>query len=131
MKALSIRQPWAWLIVHGYKPVENRTWRTSYRGPLLIHAAQKFDHEGWDWVRAESSFYRSADMRQVEAGIRLAGGIIGSAELCDCTDHPQQPGGGTLSPWFFGPHGLWLRDPEPLPFVPLRGQLGLFEVVHA
>jgi hypothetical protein len=39
MRALTIRQPWAWLIVHGHKDLENRTWCTSYRGPLLIHAA--------------------------------------------------------------------------------------------
>ena len=40
MKALSIRQPWAWLIVCGHKPLENRSWPTPYRGPLLIHAAK-------------------------------------------------------------------------------------------
>ena len=39
MKALSIRQPWAWLIVHGSKRVENRSRRTHYRGPVLIHAS--------------------------------------------------------------------------------------------
>jgi hypothetical protein len=41
MKALSIRQPWASLIVAGYKDIENRSWRTSYRGPVLIHSAQR------------------------------------------------------------------------------------------
>ena len=39
MKCLSILQPWAWAIIHGGKDVENRTWRTAYRGPLLIHAS--------------------------------------------------------------------------------------------
>lgn len=39
MKVLSIRQPWAWLIVNGHKDVENRTWDSYYRGPLLIHAS--------------------------------------------------------------------------------------------
>ncbi|WP_245839042.1 ASCH domain-containing protein [Yersinia kristensenii] len=39
MKALSIRQPWAWLIVNGYKDIENRTWNTKCRGPVLIHAS--------------------------------------------------------------------------------------------
>jgi hypothetical protein len=33
MKTLSVRQPYAWLIVAGFKPIENRTWRTTYRGP--------------------------------------------------------------------------------------------------
>ena len=34
---LSIRQPWAWLIVNGYKDIENRTWSTRFRGKVLIH----------------------------------------------------------------------------------------------
>ena len=41
LPALSIRQPWAELIVRGHKDVENRTWRHSYRGPVLIHAGHK------------------------------------------------------------------------------------------
>ena len=40
LKALSIRQPWAWLIVNGFKDVENRNWRTHWRGRLLIHASK-------------------------------------------------------------------------------------------
>lgn len=40
MKALSIQQPWAWAIVKRDKRVENRTWPTTYRGPVLIHASQ-------------------------------------------------------------------------------------------
>ena len=37
--ALSVHPHMAWLIVHGFKPVENRNWRTQHRGPLLIHAS--------------------------------------------------------------------------------------------
>ena len=37
MKALSIKPPWAGLILAGIKDIENRTWKTAYRGPLLIH----------------------------------------------------------------------------------------------
>ena len=48
MKVLSIRQPWAWAIVAGFKPVENRTWKTGYRGPLLIHAGLREDVEDID-----------------------------------------------------------------------------------
>ena len=42
-RALTIRQPWADLIMSGAKDVENRTWSTSYRGRLWIHAAVKVD----------------------------------------------------------------------------------------
>ncbi|WP_206002040.1 ASCH domain-containing protein [Paraburkholderia aromaticivorans] len=41
MKALSIRQPWAWLIVKGHKDIENRTWSTRFRGRVLIHAGAR------------------------------------------------------------------------------------------
>ena len=41
MKALSVRQPWADLISRGIKLIELRTWRTSYRGPLLICASKR------------------------------------------------------------------------------------------
>ena len=40
MKALTIRQPWAWAIMSGLKIIENRTWKTPYRGELLIHAGR-------------------------------------------------------------------------------------------
>lgn len=40
MKALTICQPYAELIARGEKPIENRTWATAYRGPLLIHAGK-------------------------------------------------------------------------------------------
>ena len=45
MKALSIRQPWAWLIVAGYKDVENRTWATDFRGRIYVHAGQRYDNQ--------------------------------------------------------------------------------------
>lgn len=40
MKALSIRQPWAWAILHTGKSVENRDWYTEYRGRVLLHASK-------------------------------------------------------------------------------------------
>ena len=40
MKAISIKQPWAWLIANGYMTVENRKWYTGHRGDLLIHAGK-------------------------------------------------------------------------------------------
>jgi hypothetical protein len=43
MKALTIRQPWADAITHQTKRTENRTWKTAYRGPVLIHAAAAHD----------------------------------------------------------------------------------------
>lgn len=51
MKMLTIRQPWAWAIAAGYKTIENRTWTTSHRGELGIHAGARWDDEREDAVR--------------------------------------------------------------------------------
>lgn len=114
MKALSIQQPWAWLIVHGHKDVENRTWPTLVRGRVLIHAGKQIDAEGYGWVRR--TFPQIALPTQFEVG-----GIVGEARVTGCVRDMD-------SPWFFGPYGFVLRDARPLPFRPLRGQLGFFEV---
>lgn len=45
MKVLTIRQPWASLIALGEKHIETRSWRTKYRGPLLIHAGKSVDND--------------------------------------------------------------------------------------
>lgn len=45
MKALTLIQPWATLIALGEKKIETRSWKTSYRGPLLIHAGKKIDRD--------------------------------------------------------------------------------------
>lgn len=118
MRALSIQQPWASAIVLGHKPVENRTWKTSYRGPLLIHAGKQVDHFAMDWL--------FEGYPELMAALKLAsplprGGIVGRATMTDCVTHHA-------SPLFFGPYGFVFCDAEPLPFVPLRGKLGLFEV---
>ena len=72
--ALSIRQPWAWLIVNGHKPVENRTWSTSYRGELLIHAGKAFDAEGLASVLQVFPHMRDVLPQQFDLG-----GIVGTA----------------------------------------------------
>lgn len=112
MKALSIQQPWAWLIVNGYKRIENRSWRTSFRGPVLIHAGKTVDKEGIQYVTRECGF----TLPQLDRG-----GIVGKGIITDCVSQSD-------SFWFVGPYGFVLEDPQPLPFVPLRGQLGFFEV---
>lgn len=123
MKTLSIRQPWAWLIIHGGKDIENRTWHTKYRGRFLVHASAGCTRKQWgDAVRF------CLDQGVIETPFNVPtldelqrGGIIGSVELVDSVDHSD-------SPWYMGEKGFVLRDPKPLQFMPLKGQLGFFEV---
>ena len=114
MLVLSIRQPWAWLIVQGYKDVENRTWRTAFRGEFLVHAGYVFDEKGYDWVVKEIGLVLP------EKDTFDRGGIIGAVEIVDCVRNYS-------SPWFTGPYGFVLRKPRPLPFVPMRGRPGFFD----
>ena len=116
MKAISLKQPWAWLIVKGIKDVENRTWLTHYRGLLLIHASKKFDYEGFNWIAEQHGI----EMPKVQDFLR--GYIVGKVDLIDCVDYYK-------SKWFFGPWGFVFEAPEcwQVP-IAYRGQLKLFEV---
>lgn len=131
MKALSIRQPWAWAILHAGKRIENRTWATRYRGPILIHAGiyrpGQADVDDFNAVFF-NAFPDVEERRRItgrfcEARALERGGIVGRARILDCVTE-------SASPWFFGPYGFVLGDVEPLPFRPCKGSLGLFEVAE-
>lgn len=81
VKALTIRQPWAWAVVYAGKDVENRRWQTFYRGPLLIHAAKENDPAGIAsvlWTMADPGAFG-----QPRSGFEARGAIIGMAYLAD------------------------------------------------
>ena len=124
--ALSVRQPWASLIILAGKDIENRNWPTYKRGPLLIHAAKAMTKREYnEAIDFAVSIERERTMGLLASGVLAfdnlpRGGIIGSAVLADCVLRSK-------SPWFVGPNGFVLRDQKPLPFTPLKGQLGFFE----
>ena len=124
MKALSIRAPWWWFILHGGKDIENRDWRTHYRGPVLVHASK--------WWAATRVSYDAFEMRHTTTAkptpsawseIRAAGGcIVGQVEIVDCVAE-------SASPWFVGRHGFVLRNPVAFATpIPCTGALGFFNV---
>jgi ASCH domain len=123
VKALSIRQPWAWLIVNGFKPVENRTWESFYRGPLLIHAGQtmtRADHAACRLFIASDERLREVLMDLPDFDSLERGGIVGQAVMTGCVRRHT-------SPWYTGDFGFLLDEAKPLPFRPLKGALGIFE----
>lgn len=121
LPALSIRQPWAWLILNAGKDIENRCWKTNFRGRFLIHAAKgctRVEHED----AADFAFWEA----QYRDGVPLLskldrGGVVGMAEIVDCVDSSE-------SPWFMGEYGFVLRNVQPLPFTPCKGALGFFNI---
>lgn len=123
MKALSIRQPWAWLITHGLKDVENRTWPTRFRGNVLIHAAKRMTQAEFDNAIAFASSI-GADVSKVMTNTYKLerGGIVGVATIADCLRD-------STSPWQM-PNcwGFRIANAKPLPLIPCKGALGFFEV---
>lgn len=127
--ALSLRQPWAWLIVEGFKDIENRSWRASFRGPVLIHASAKMDADDREVAEALMLGQHPASGAKLDPEIerraqsepwqRRRGGIVGFAHIADCVDQSD-------SPWFFGKWGFVITNPHPLPFRACRGALGFF-----
>ena len=67
MKVLTIKQPWASLIIEGYKRFEFRSWKTNYRGELLIHAGKSIDKEAYERLKG----YLKEILGKIEEGIAL------------------------------------------------------------
>lgn len=82
MKALTICQPYAELIVRGTKRVENRTWPTSYRGPLLIHAGKSRE-----WLTDDGPNLDPRENYGIPLEQMTFGAFIGSASMIDCVKY--------------------------------------------
>jgi hypothetical protein len=124
VKALSVRQPWAWAIICGFKDIENRTEGAIKQiGPraigqrIYIHAAKTMPR--WPYENA-AKFMKNLGVKCPEPGKLLRGGIIGTVSVLDVVRKSK-------SPWFSGPCGLVLAD--RCKFKPLKRQLGLFKVI--
>lgn len=91
MKAITIKQPWASLIVHGVKDIENRTWHTNFRGRVLIHSSSKGDIAKYGCLQPEQrqkTLY--SPLGKVYFNDLPFGAIIGSVEIVDCVvNHPS------------------------------------------
>ncbi len=123
MKVITIKQPWATLIAEGYKEYEFRTWKTNYRGPILIHAGKGIDKKDMEKFKHLNLNYPS-------------GCIIAKANLTDCiyvTDDmgkklfEQDPlvyNNLTSNDW--NGYGFKLQNVTKISQVPINGQLGLW-----
>lgn len=136
MRALSIRQPWAWLILHGGKDIENRGWYTSFRGEFLIHAAKGMTRDEWEGAfdTAYGVGGQALAYKIPEHGVIERGGIVGVAELYNVQPPLTwvEQMAGAKDPWHIpDQYGFRLRNVRPLPFLPCSGALnfwGNFEI---
>lgn len=129
LKALSVRAPWWWFILHGGKDIENRDWSTSFRGTIYLHSSS--------WWNLSAVSEDSIDAVEIRRGLPplphpaettyrqmrdVGGSIVGQVDIVGCVSRSD-------SPWFFGRYGFVLANPiayaKP---VPCKGSLGFFEV---
>jgi len=103
MKALSIKQPWASLIAHGIKDIENRTWATKYCGTIYIHASSKpsFNNLSLNLTHDQIDQIVLDDVLQLDTR-HLSypkSAIIGKVDIVDCViNHPSIWAEGTFYP---------------------------------
>ena len=121
LPCLSVRQPWATLIVAGIKDIENRTWSTNYRGPAGIHSSSTMTDrefmEACEWLAGWIPKFSAARFRADKFPL---GQILGTITITGCVEVSR-------SVWFQGPYGFVLEDAkrfvEP---IPAKGRLGFW-----
>lgn len=155
MRAITVRQPWAWAIVHGGKDVENRSRNIAgaYRGLVAIHAGLTIDLDAVDSLTFRQAWHREfmpetlnpdgggylpslSDVAEGDDEALPIGAIIGVIDLTDVHWSGMECSRGNIpcheyglcSPWSQAyHHHLVTANPRPLTRpVPARGRLGLW-----
>src|SRR5438552_6363470 len=112
MKALTVRQPWAWAIVHAGKDIENRSWKSQFRGQIAIHASAKIATDVQLPKRSRKPYPHEL----------ICGAIIGVVDILGVVDDSR-------SKWFEGPYGFVLANPRPLSKpIFCKGRLSLWDL---
>jgi hypothetical protein len=126
--ALSLKQPWAALVIQGLKTIEVRRWPTVRRGRILIHASRVADDRADAWQHVPP---------QLEPLTRHRGGILGAVEIADCISYPNleafvrdQAKHLNEPDWYEPPllYGFTLTQPTALAFRPYPGWFRFFPV---
>lgn len=123
MKTLTIKQPWADLIVAGIKDIENRTWKTAYRGRVLIHASKTPCSLGELVVYPLTALAKNVELGKYAPGQFTNGAIIGSVDIVDCVEnHPSEWAEKGVYNWV-------LANPKRYdnPICNVKGMLGLWD----
>jgi hypothetical protein len=136
IRGLSVRPPWSWAIAHAGKDVENRTWRTPYRGLVAIHASRTVERDVLMPFPAAIRKHLAAQ-RDHDPDLLVTGAIVAVADLYGCHEPPSAGscngrGQPRCSPWALGDQCHWqLRNVRPLAEpVPCRGALGLWRLTE-
>jgi hypothetical protein len=142
MYALSVRLPWAFLLVYRHrgrhlKDVENRSWYTDYRGSLYVHASQTID----DAMERTAAFMMLVEQLGMEEAVevqreyrrllpKMPGKIIGEQNIIDCRFRAEENKTDAFSIWHIpGSYGFYMNEPKMYErFIPYKGRLKFFNV---
>ena len=123
MKAITVKLPWAWLLIHSTKDIENRNWFSQHKGDTAIHCSKSIERAEYE---AAKQFIQDngleVQLPSIEALKPFAGKIIGIVDIIGCVKQSQ-------SRWFVGRFGFVCRSPKKLlnP-VAISGSLGFWEI---
>ena len=120
MRALSIKQPWAWAIANKLKTIETRKWCPNHRGDILIVASLKPDKLLLEWLVEQRG---EGILGQVEYGKAIA--IV---ELVDCKPMEMRDEAAALCTCYIGACSWFLENVRKIKPFPVTGRLGLYEV---
>jgi hypothetical protein len=122
VKALTLHEPWASLVSHGFKTIETRSWQTKYRGPLAIHASKKrfgFNSETAEFVRTWSvDVWRAVPKAGADPEMcdnYPLGCVVATAHLDDVVPTDPEAENGLM--W----SRIWNDDPEEVEFWASQG----------
>jgi hypothetical protein len=148
MKALSIRQPWAWAIFNAGKDVENRDWSDNGRNmrdarrlqnsDIMIHVGQGLTRDQYlGYMETAKRILHPTSLARTPAREEFQrGGFVGIVRFSGIVVdwmRPEEYGRPELrkareSAWFFGKYGLVFTNPRPTKFIEHKGVLGFFDV---
>jgi predicted transcriptional regulator len=122
-KCLSLKQPYAELLVSGMKTIEIRKWNTKFRGQFLVHASKNIDEEACKRLK-------------IDQAKLVTGAIVGEANLCNVTSYRtknsflKDKNKHFASSNYEKPkYGFLVNQPKRFVTpIPIRGKLGFFNV---
>lgn len=138
MKALTIIQPWATLIASGHKVNETRSWKTNYRGEILIHAGKnpKDYTSGFYIDDPDGLYFHAAGINPGTFEDLPRGMIIGKATLVDCVQITKEfkdelmetnPAEYAFGDYRIGRYAWVMENPELFKEpIPAKGMMGLW-----
>lgn len=119
-KAISIKQPWAWVISEGHKTIETRTWPTQYRGDIIVVSSLKPDKTMLDYLMKETN-------GKIESKL-LYGQALCIADLVDCRLMTADDEGDAMCDLYPGAYSWVLENIRKIKPFKQKGALGIYQI---